>query len=128
MSVATSNDADWRVAFAVTVPDDDEVQQPIDLRGIEFMMRVWKVSGGHEILLSSEDGELSVSGVNYNIFSILVLVDRMRYMPRGTWPWEIIATADGATVEFVLGTIVHAADGGSLVTSFAATPRTLSEL
>ena len=129
MRVATSNDSDWRMSFAVTIPDDDAVQQPVDLRDIMFLLRVWRLSGGHEIFLSSEDDmdAVTISGTDYNIVNVVFLVDRMARVPVGTWPFEIIVTGDGATLELVNGTIVHGTDGGSIITSMTAVSRNILE-
>jgi len=119
MDVATSNDADWRMSFAVT----DVTDAPVTLVGLSFLLRVWRESGGHEILFVSLPGEITVSGASSNILNVTILATRMLRLEIGEWPFEIIATAEGATMEFVTGTLSHGADGGSIITSISATQR-----
>jgi hypothetical protein len=128
LEISTSNDADWRCAFAVTDKDDDGVQQPIDLSDIDFFLKVRRSLDGHEILLASQTGELVVSGIGLNVINMLFLVDRMRRVPVGVWPFEITATGDGATVELVNGTLTHGFSGGSVITSISSTIREIAQL
>lgn len=128
IAVSTSNDADWRMAFMVMSPDASDVLQAVDLRDITYLLRVWRTpSGGHEILLASQDGELSITGASHNVFNVAISALRMSKVPLGDWPFEIIATAEGATMELVNGTLTHGADGGSLITSIASVPRIIAE-
>lgn len=120
LEIATSYDADWRTDFYVI----DAEAAPVNLSGITFTLSVWRLETGatrrgHERLLEAtlENDEVTVGGENFNLFSISIPAARMDKIPTGQWPMEVIGEADGATVEFVLGSITHGLSGGSLITA-----------
>lgn len=130
LDVQTSNDTDFRVGFMVSVPDPEDTEDglaPVNLTGITYTLSIWRVLGGNERLLESSGSEVSVTGDDSNIFQIAILASRMALVPVGEWPFEIIAKAEGATMQFAFGTVIHGYSGDSMITAYSVTPRVISE-
>lgn len=121
----TSYDADWRAQFAVG----------LDLSGISFALTVWRLRplrrlpSNIYLLLSgsTETYELDVDEVS-GVLNMNIPRRRMQRVPVGTWPYKIIASADDAIVDFVVGDVIQGLDGGSIMVNQTTIERVAWEI
>jgi len=99
LEVQTGNNEDWidTVKYVAPVDGNDLDPAQVDLRDIYFEMEIRRALGNHEVVLSanSDDGSLSV-GVppDYGYFVFYILADYMKHQVPGDYIGDVVGRDD----------------------------------
>jgi hypothetical protein len=103
ISVSTRTDEDWLDALTYV----DSSNNPVALSGISFTgaMRIIPGQGAYVLQPTTANGQLVIGGAGSNVLSFLVPAAVMGSVAPVSYAIDIVATADGYTINVVTGAV-----------------------